>query len=416
MRILITSLFYSPFNSIASFRVTNYADILRAKGHDVKVICRYFSPDKINVSDLSIGSQESDQINDTYVREGDVIYTAFSTSNSILKKGKLLPTGIKGYYYLKHIDAFHYSYVENGFKAFEKEFAQEKFDIILASSPPLATNLLAEKISKKYNIKWVPDFRDSPVLDEDGGFIRKVKIKGINKLLGSASGMIFVSPGMKDINRSFYIQKNKDKPFEIVYNGFHKSTSQVDENIISEFNRIKSQHTITLLYTGSIYAERNLDFFLKAIGSYVPETAVVLLGVQEDFKVRMLQDYPNLNMYFFDKTTHATSMALQKLANALLLTIWKDSYTGFSGKVFEYLYAQNHIILDHPPAQDLQEFLEPFPNHYCMQSDPNKLKDILEKIQLSPQKAAPELLQSIERTAQVDKLERFLKEVSSKAL
>lgn len=416
MNILIVSLYFQPLNNIASTRISHFARTLEEKGHAVSVLTRHYAAEELSKSNLSIGLTESGELEGGYLRQGNYIYTSFSGINKKTKTGRFLPPGVRGYYYQKQGDPFHYSFVENGLKAFEKEWSQQKFDIILASSPPLSVAILASEISLRYHIPWVADFRDSPVLDEDQGMIRRLKIKGINKLLRSASGIIFVSPGMKTLNNKFFNAQNSGLKQTIVYNGFEPAASEADQEVLKHFNEITAGYDLTLLYTGSIYRERNLTFFLSSLKKLERrDVIVVLAGVQDNFKEEILRDFPDLPIRFIDKVNQATSIALQQIANGLLLTIWKGSYTGFSGKVFEYLSSGSWIILDHQPANDLHEFLQPFPNQICAQSNTGTFNEILERIKNNPVNTpSEELLNSIKRNHQTELLEKFLYEIAGK--
>ena len=114
-------------------------------------------------------------------------------------------------------------------------------------------------------------------------------------------------------------------------------------------------------------------------------------------------------MFFYPKVTYSTAIKIQKLADFLLLTIWKDYYTGFSGKVFEYLHSEKPIILDYNPAPDLIEFLQDYKNvHYCNESV-HKLKGILNS-EITNSIISHDLKAKISRSYQVEKLNKFLLE------
>lgn len=411
MRILVLTLYYAPLNNIASTRITYFSEALRKNGHDVHVITRHYSEVEMLRSNLSIGLTNTPDLNIPYYKTDNVIYTRFDKKNAKTKFGKILPRGFRGYYFSKQLDAFHYSFVENGLIAFEQEFSNSKFDLILASSPPVSVLLLANKIGKKYNIPWIADFRDSPVLDENVGLIRKIRIKKINQLISGSNGVLFVSPGMKDLNLGFYNQKNQNLKHTVIYNGFVEPKEAIKPDVLDHFKQIKLNHKLTLVYTGSIYKQRNLDFFLDELKQINRnDIALVMVGIQDSYRNSISKEYSELNLYFIDKVNYATSIQIQRLADALLLTIWKNSYTGFSGKVFEYIHARTHILLDHSPARDLKNFLKPFPNIHYADSDSRRFNQIIEKIESEkPKSTEAKLLEEFTRLNQTKKLELFLR-------
>ena len=53
---------------------------------------------------------------------------------------------------------------------------------------------------------------------------------------------------------------------------------------------------------------------------------------------------------------HSTSVYLQRQADALLLPVYKDRYTGWSGKTFEYLASGTLVLCSPGPQEDLLPF------------------------------------------------------------
>ena len=410
MRILLLSLYYKPLNNIASTRIVAFKKYLEEFGHQVDVLTRHYSENELKKSNLLIAMTNGDDFEGDYYKKGNVIYSKYKTTNSKLNFSKKLPKGIKGLYNLWQFDIFHYSYVEYGLKAFDEELSNNKYDFILASSPPPVTLLLAEKISKKYNIPWVADFRDSFILSEDTKKVKFVKKQTLNKVLKTSSGISFVSEGMKAQNLNFFNSKNQHIKNTIIYNGFISGSENVNQTVIDEFQTIKQNYDKVLLYTGSIYKERNLDFFLDALVKINNQNAaVVCVGIQDEFKRDILNKYSDkLNLFIFDKTDYSTSIQLQNLADFLLLTIWKGNYTGFSGKVFEYLSAKTLVLIDKNPPEDLKDFLTPYNNNiiYCDEKIDVLKKALESDVQYSS--ISKEQIDNLSRKQQVKNLEQFL--------
>lgn len=412
MRILILSLYYSPLNNIASTRVSFFSNYFTEQGHDVHVITRHYSKSNLENNNLDIGMSETDDLDGPYIVKDNTIYTAFKSENTITTKGQKLIKGVKGYYYQKKLDAFHYNYVENGFEAFKKELSHLNFDFILASSPPLAPTILAQQISEQYNIKWISDFRDSPILDEYSFMIRTVRIRAMRKLLASASGLLFVSPGMEKQNRKYLGEVIEKTPSTIIFNGFVSKDEILDEKVLTYFNEIKLNHQIVLTYTGSVYNERNLNTFLSAISTIdSKDIGVVLVGIQKSYQEEYAQKYPHLKLFFIPKTNYSTSLEIQKRSTALLLTIWPGSYTGFSGKVFEYINSSRPIILDHEPAEDLKEYLAEISGVYYCDNDSSKFFKIISELSDEAINRSEKIITKTSRVSQAQKLIQFLNQL-----
>lgn len=369
MRILLLSLYYKPLNNIASTRIVAFKKHLEELGHHVDILTRHYSEIQLKTSNLSIAMIEGDDFDGDYYKKDGVIYCKYKSNNSKIKVSKKLPKGIKGGYNLLQLDVFHYSYVEYGLKAYEKEFSNNPHDVIIASSPPSVALLLAKELNKKFYIPWIADFRDSFIMGDESFFIKQMKIIALNRVLNSSRGFIFLSEGMKDICLNSFNNKNKNKPFSLIYNGTPIFLNE-DLNllIVDKINSLKKEYKYLLAYTGSLYKEANLDFYLENISNNISKDVIfVLVGIQEEFKVDIIQKFgKRLNFQFFDKTTVSTSIYIQKSADFLLLNIWKGKYSGFSGKIFEYLNANTKILVDKEPAKDLLHFTHDFNNvYYC---------------------------------------------------
>lgn len=409
MKILIVSLFYEPLNNIAATRLETFTKYLSEFGHEVDVISRHYCQDDLNASNLSVAMNAGDDISDLYYKKNNIIYTRYSVNNRKKNVSDKIPLGLRGLYNLYQMDIYHYNYVENGLLAYEKEFGNNKHDIILASNPPPSALLLARQLNAKYGIPWVADFRDSYIASEDRSIIKKLKSLTLNRILKSASGILYVSEGMKSQNYKVFSKKNRATDSTIIYNGFEEKQAVIENEAIERFLKIKKEHSKTLVYTGSIYPERNLDFFLEGLRHINDESIVlVVIGVQNEFKEKIQLEFKNVNVIFFDKVSYSTAINIQKLADFLLLTIWKDNYTGFSGKVFEYLHTENNIILDYVAPTDLNEYLSDFKNIHFANESIEKFKEIV----FSDYKKVSnsfDVSQRLGRKHQVEKLNAFLK-------
>ena len=408
MRILILTLFYKPLNNIASTRSIAFKRYLEDLGHEVDVLTRHYSEENLKKSNLNVGLTESVVNEKSFYLKNDVIYTDFRKNNAKINFSQKLPNGIRGAYNLLHLDVYHYNFVENGLKAYDEFFSNKRHDIVIASCSPQAPLILASKIKEKYGVPWVPDFRDSFFMGNEKGLVKMIKSYSFNHFLNSSSGSIYVCEGMRDVNEKYLSTVNSSKPSKIIFNGFYNDETPVDSDVLLKFDKIRNKHQIILLFTGSMYPEANIDFYLNALKRNKSKNiGVVVVGTQKEFREKIKKEFSNLNVYFFDKVSILTSVELQKKADFLLVNIWKGFYTGFSGKIFEYLYSGSKILIDKDPANDLKKFLSDYNNiTFC-----NENIDVFNKaIESNEQPISLTDTQrvSLSRKYQVVKLERFL--------
>lgn len=421
MRILLLSLYFPPLNNIASSRVAAFHRHLKSEGHEVDVITRYYDKEQQNTADLEIGLKASGNLKENYVYSGDIIRANFDENNELLSFSKMLPPGIKGLYRYFKGDVYYHGWFKYAEQAFKKELAGKKYDFIIASHGPPVVLKVASFLSSKYGIPWIADLRDSYIDERDRGFHRRVKKFVFNKLIGTSSALLYISPGMSAYVKGILNKRNQAIPSTVIYNGVNDDAvpepSPGDEGVVKKMKDLLKSHRLVLLHTGSLNGNKKLDLFAKVTLGYNEQNpgniALVCLGLQKEHVNKLKANYggEKKGLYFLPKVKVNTVLYFQEMVDALLLPVWVGKYTGFSGKVFEYLYSENILLVDYPPQEDLKEFLEASPNVCFIKGKESKLLSIFNKmingeIKAKVFKRKNELL----RKHQVKRLEFFLKE------
>lgn len=365
MRILLISSFFPPLNNIASSRIASFEYYLKKCGHEVYVITQHYDQDALNGSNLLVSFENSTELNNPYIRKGNVLYVRMENNSWSKKIFNFLPRGLKGLWAHYFIDVYHYGWLKNVLLSFKHEFSYLKFDCIIGSFGPATAFQASAIISEKYHIPWFADFRDLYIDFEVDKLTMIIKRYNQKRMLESSSGIFFVSPGMHDFFYKNY--SGKSIPNSIVYNGFDDENicddfDHSDVDVVNEFIRVKAKYDIILLHSGSLYKGRNLDFFIECVEKINLENeinvGVVLIGLSKNnFEQRL-----NSDCVVLPRVSVKTSFYLQKQCNALLMPIYHNLYTGFSGKVMEYLYSDNFILVEPTKHHDLLTFLRDFPN------------------------------------------------------
>lgn len=382
MRILLLSMYYPPLNTIAAHRIKSFEKYLSDEKVEVDVLTRYYDPEQQKGQSMFLGKEAPENFKEKYVVEKNVIYTNFEESNSKLAFSNKLPPGIKGIYNYFNVDVFHYGWMDYALLAFEKEWKRNKYDFIIGSYGPPIVMILTKKISEKYSIPFLIDFRDSYIDENDVSFHLKMKQFVVKRMLKNAVGLIFSTDGMKDYFALKVASNIADIPSCVVYNGVEENVIATfkDNEVSKTFYQIKETHDLLLLHTGTLYQGQNSSFFIEAVGAYnekmKKKVAIVFLGLAEN-KVDEIPKLPFI--YFLPKVAHTQALHFQKEASALLLPIWDGRYTGFSGKTQEYLFSENYIITSPNPQNDLKLFLDLSPN-VAIANDATTFSNILNNI------------------------------------
>jgi hypothetical protein len=371
MRILFLTLYYPPLNTIAVHRVKAFVDVFQQQGVTCDVITRYYDEEQQKGTDMHIGSHVSHGIHVPYYKEGNVIYTNFNPSNKALKVSKKIPAGLRGLYNYYKIDVYHYGWLQYVFEAFEKELKNNTYDFIIPSFGPPITLLAAKKLSEKFSIPVIADFRDIYIDERDRSGQLFLKKKVQHFLLKNTVGLNFATEGMKDY--FLHHTKLKSIPSAVTYNGTSFTDSGTynpkDEEVVNAFFELKKKQDVLLLYPGTLYTEQNITFFLDVLKKVNKEgtlkVGLLFLGwAENNLKADLNFDF----ISYLPRVAFQTSIYLQKNASALIWPVRDGYYTGFSGKLFEYIAAENIVILSPNSPQDINYFFERTKNIHAMNS------------------------------------------------
>jgi glycosyltransferase involved in cell wall biosynthesis len=245
-------------------------------------------------------------------------------------------------------------------KFLQKYLLENPMDVIISSGPPHSMHLIAEKISKRNNIKWIADFRD-PWTDlyynqsfKQLSFAKKRNLKLEKKVLENADCILTVSNSLK---------KDFDKiakSVEVIPNGFDSEVLQ-DEHLV-----LDSKFTIS--YIGLLPKQSNPVVLFKVIKklcdaneAFKNDVQLLFVGdisaeVHQEIEKNMLTGISVIKGY----VSHLEAIEYQKRAQVLLLLIPKVPKSAgiLTGKLFEYLTAKRPILALGPEEGDLSEILE----------------------------------------------------------
>lgn len=234
---------------------------------------------------------------------------------------------------------------------------KESFDIILSSSGPVTSHLIASYLSGRYNLPWIADFRDLWTLNHNYPYskLRKIREQELEiRTICSAKALTTVSSPLADKLSGFH----KEKKIYVIPNGFDPDTVNTGSQVSEKF---------AICYTGYIYKDhQDPKMLFEAIKQLLEESKIDREDIRIDFYGRDegwlkddtgkygLNDIVNIHGII----SRATSLQKQKQSQILLLLTWNDPRQRgiYSGKIFEYLAAKRPILalgLNESVASDL---------------------------------------------------------------
>ncbi len=352
MKILFVSFYFPPYDAIGCLRTGKIAKYLSEVGHDVRVITarnqdipqkglpveipldHIFSTYWINPATIvPFARKKSHQ---TPIADDGQLGSRSKISKWMRSIIKLLTALI--YFPDKQVGWIPFASIR-GMSLTSKW----KPDIILASSGPISSLMVAYLLGRKYRIPWIGDLRDLWTDNQVYSYPswrRKFEERIERNVLSSASGLITVSEPL-----GATLKRKVHTPVEIVLNGFEPDDFQsIPEPSLTE-------DSLHIVYTGMIYSGKQspvpLFMALKLLGKKAEGFKVSFLGPSGDevrTAARELEVDHLVNVY--DSIPHIKALEKQKGADILLHLLWNDpEQVGvYNAKIFEYIGSRRPIL------------------------------------------------------------------------
>ena len=266
-------------------------------------------------------------------------------------------------------------------KSEEKFFSE--FDFVISTANPMSTHAVALYLKKKYNLKWVADFRDLEEqfkINTDIGILRRKYITNFRKKILKKSDLnTTVSDGLKYILLG---EMSNNNIVEVIYNGYF------DENYNLE-SETKEEIKWEIVYTGTFYdKEFSIGPLFEAIEMLEKENFKIpqinFYGTDNKNTQEILLNSASINIrnrINFKKSVSNKEVAnIQKEAAILLLIDSLDSKGVLLTKSYEYMAVQRPIIAIVNSKGELAEKFLNHKNAYYVGSNPNEIKKFIEKI------------------------------------
>ena len=264
---------------------------------------------------------------------------------------------IRGNFFIPDPKVF---WVKPSVKYLQKFLETTKVDAIISTGPPHSMHLIAQKLQKKTNIKWIADFRDpwSNLYYNSEfnqlSFAKKKNLKLETSVLKNADCVITVSNSLK---KEFLKTARK---VEVITNGF-------DDEVLTK-NIIRLDKFFTISYIGLLPKQSNPKLLFKVL----QELCLENVDFKNDLKLNFIGDISddvktdinNHNLFkntnFVGYVSHREAIEYQKKAQVLLLLIpnVENSEGILTGKLFEYLTAKRPILAIGSQEGDLSEILK----------------------------------------------------------
>lgn len=242
----------------------------------------------------------------------------------------------------------------------QKYLKEHKVDVVISTGPPHSMHLIADKLKRKNNVKWIADFRD-PWTDlyyneafKQLSFAKNKNKRLESRVLNNADCVLTVSNSLK---KEF---GKISKRVEVISNGY-------DDEVITE-KSVALDDKFSISYIGLLPKQSNPKLFFKVLKKLCLENSdfrsdlrLNFIGdISDEVKLEITDNNLDENSVFIDYVAHHKAIQYQRKAQVLLLLIpnVKKSEGILTGKLFEYLTAKRPILAMGSESGDLADILK----------------------------------------------------------
>lgn len=279
---------------------------------------------------------------------------------------------------------------------------ENNIDLIYSTSSPYSGHLMGLYIKKKLpHIKWIVDFRDewtnNPyILDKNYNVIRKAIEKRMESQVAYTCDQFITNTPL--MLKAFLNDYDIEHKTHVIPNGF-------DKDDFEGFNRdFPKNEKMNITYSGAIYGRTKPDAFFialkQAIENKVIDENKLVVKIIGSYSPKLVDRMRTLFPYekvlsFIPYMPHKESVGKLLEADALLfiIGIGKGSEKIYTGKIFEYFYANRPMVAMVPENSVAGDIIEETnTGKLCGNDDPDSIYKVLvelyeqwEKGQLSHQ-------------------------------
>ena len=343
---LILAYDFPPYVSVGGLRPASWANYLHEFDVFPIVVTRQWTNKYGNALDY-IAPSESQEVIIENTDTATIIRTPYKPN---LANEILLKYGDQKYKYIRKFVTAFYEVFQWFFNIGPKSqvyFAAKdylknnKVDCITATGEPFILFRYASKLSKKFNIPWIADYRDPWV--QSGRSLNKLQkvwnIYNEKRFLKNASAITTVSVFCKKL-----ISTNiKNKDFYIITNGYEDTIIKNVEEITQNFK------VLNIGFAGMIYDYHPLESFLRVVNEFVQNDNAIcanFYGINKSVEIEQLitDKYSTLKNCIKICPKLKNSDLVQELAKNNALLLFND-YEILGTKIYDYLAVKRLMLL-----------------------------------------------------------------------
>ncbi len=245
------------------------------------------------------------------------------------------------------LPGFHNRY--SIYSSAEAYIERNKVDIVIATGEPFIMFLYASRLSKKFNIPWIADYRDCWSQNYEVNFLggldalmaRFVYSRIEKKVVQTSS--IITTPAL--VFKETLSELFPKKRIEVVNNGYNPDEFVIVKGIQSDPGCFR------IAFAGSLYPFQPLELFTSGFRQFLkrfvhPNVKVTFFGTSyhQEQSERLTNSISEISSYFEITERLNRAELFQRLREQHVLILF-DNRKMISGKLYEYLGLERCILM-----------------------------------------------------------------------
>jgi glycosyltransferase involved in cell wall biosynthesis len=333
------SFYFPPFDMIGCVRTGKTAAYLSRLGHEVRVVTAMEQglPHRSLPIELPPGSVSATR----WIGPRRLLDRVMTADPSPSGRSAFRETMIRFLRGIAYLPDPQVGWIPFAYQRGAQLIRESRPDVIIASSGPASSLIVASLLSKTFGIPWIADLRDLWTGNHNYPFPawRRPLDKLIERrVLSSAAGLVTVSGPLADRLSKFGV------PVEVVLNGY-------DDAEYAEHPPLRApSNVLRIVYTGTIYPQQSPVPLFEAIdklGDLKARVRVVFFGSPESVVRGSVQATKIGELIeVHPMVPRPVALEAQAGADVLLHLLWNDPQQDgiYGAKIFEYLRARRPIL------------------------------------------------------------------------
>lgn len=345
-KVLIISYFYPPSYFVGGKRVAAWAEHLHASGVYPIIITRKWNPNQSEITDKVIDNGYKHQKGNTHeLYQLPYVYSLRDRLHQknrwpLLRKALTFMEIFLSYFFIS-ANKTHLSFYKKAIEVLENN---PDIDTLIISGKPFQSFFIGYALKKKFpRLKWIPDFRDEwtshPLFKHNTRSIfRNLDVLAERKWTSNAD--FIIAP---DKTTASKIADKIQKKYEVIANGY--------DGVFEKKPASTSHDAVHLCYTGTIYANQNIELLVDAIRELNQNNIPVhmhWIGIDlAPDQGKRVRDYCAGNNSFFHFHLFADTTDLKELLKSIDLYVllpYKEMSHVLPVKLYDYMFDGRPIL------------------------------------------------------------------------